>query len=287
MLASPMEMYSRKASNVFFPPDEPGSRFQYFRHLIVARNERVDFATCVLCSVTVHGLASRQVTALWGDVTVDGSVFGGIEVSGGRVTLLADARVEPPPLSAIGGEISVDPNAKTYTSFILSSPRYFYPGQRSFPAKGVGLFCLVALAAAICGGWMQSESFHKRLDAAVRRPVRSALLGVAIVALIYPLLYLAVVSLYMFPPLAYVFYFGTPGFYWFTLAIGFAAVSEWIGSLLVNARPLVARLTGAAVLITLMLIPVAGLFVWLAVILMALGAGGRTLLWPQPAVSAS
>src|SRR5882762_3935314 len=88
---SPMVEFSRKFdTRLFFPPDEPEDRFQYFRHLDVAREERVRYATCVLCSVTVQGSVGEQVTVLWGDATVerDGGVKE-INVNGGRIAVLA------------------------------------------------------------------------------------------------------------------------------------------------------------------------------------------------------
>ena len=65
--------------------------------------------------------------------------------------------------------------------------------------------------------------------------------------------------------------------YWLALAIGLAVVAEWLGSLLGRENRLGARLTGAALLIALMLVPVIGLFVMGAVMLVALGTGACIL----------
>jgi hypothetical protein len=54
--------------------------------------------------------------------------------------------------------------------------------------------------------------------------------------------------------------------YWVAFVIGFAAVTERIGSRFGLANPLGARLSGAGVLIALMLIPIVGLFVMVPVI---------------------
>jgi len=133
-----------------------------------------------------------------------------------------------------------------------------------------------------CGGWLVFGSFRERVEVAVRRPVWSALLGIALIALISPLLRLAVLSLYIFPPLAFLLFFSLPIVYWFVLAIGFAAVAEWIGLRLVRANRLGARLTGAALLIALMLVPVVGPFVMVAVMVVAVGAGTAVLPWQRP-----
>jgi len=107
----------------------------------------------------------------------------------------------------------------------------------------------------------------------VHRPLRIGLFIVLLFALLLALLFLAALSLYLFPPLYSFLYFSIPIAYWFALAIGLAVVAEWLGPLLGRENRLGARLTGAALLIVLMLVPVIGLFVMGAVMLVALGAG--------------
>jgi hypothetical protein len=278
---SPMEEFSYKFNgHVFFPPEGPEDRFQYFQNLVIEPGERVGYATCVLCSITVQGSVGQQATAFWGDVTVEdgGSVVQGINVSGGRITLLAGARVSLPS-SAIGGSLIMEPDVKTNRAFGFSQPLLFYPGQRSWPHSGVPLFALFMLSVSACGGWLVSGSFHQRISEAARRPVRSAFFAILLFVLTLPLLFLAALSLYFFLPLTFFLYIAIPIVYWFVLAIGFAALAESIGSLLGRESPLGGRLTGAALLIALMLVPVLGLFVMLAVVLVAVGVGTAVLPW--------
>ena len=284
VLNSPMAAFSNKFNgHVFFPPDGPEDRFQYFQNLVVAPGERINYVTCVLCSITVQGIVYRQATALWGDVTVEdgGTVGQGVEVTGGRITLLRGSGVNPPPLSAIGGAVLIEPNVKTYPAFVLSHPRLFYAGQRSWPASGVPLFVLFVFLASACGGWLLLGSFRERAENATRRPFRSALFGLLLLALVSPLLYLAVLSLYIFPPLAFLLYLSIPIVYWLTLAMGLAAVAEWIGSLLGRQNRLGSRVTGATLLIVLMLIPVLGLLVLFVAMVVALGVGLGVLPWQR------
>ena len=115
---------------------------------------------------------------------------------------------------------------------------------------------------------------RERVEGAVRRPVASALLGIALLVVILPfLIFLAYVFLHTFPPLTLLLMFLTPIPYWVIFVIGFAAVSERLGSWLGFAHPLGARFSGAGVLIALMLIPIVGLFAMVPVTLVALGAG--------------
>jgi hypothetical protein len=284
VLNSPMAAFSNKFNgHVFFSPDGPEDRFQYFQNLLIAPGDRINYATCVLCSITVLGIVNRQVTALWGDVTVGegGSVGQGIQVTGGRLTLMTGAGVNPPPLSATGGSVLIEPGVKTYPAFAISHPRIFYPGQRSWPDRGVALFVLFVLSASACAGWLLSGPVRERVENALRRPFRSALFGILLFALVWPLLYLTVLSLYIFPPLSFLLYLSIPTVFWLALAMGFAVMAEWIGSLLVRQNRLASRLTGAAILMASMVIPVLGLFVLLAVMVVAPGVGIAVLPWQQ------
>ena len=84
---------------------------------------------------------------------------------------------------------------------------------------------------------------------------------------------------YFAPPLAIVLFFATSLVYWFVVAVGFAAVAESLGSRWWSATGVVARVTGAALLILLMLVPVAGMLVVVALNFVSLGAGMGAFLW--------
>ena len=87
---------------------------------------------------------------------------------------------------------------------------------------------------------------------AVGRPSTSALLGIALLVVLPFLIFLAYVA---FPPLALLLMFLTPIPHWVIFVIGFAAVSQRLGSRLGSAHPLGAPFSGAGVLIALMLSP--------------------------------
>jgi hypothetical protein len=143
----------------------------------------------------------------------------------------------------------------------------------------VTLFIIFALVVATCGGQIASGSFREFVDAGVRHPTRSVFLGIASAAVAPLLLSLTVRVLYIFPVLGFILYLAVPTAYWFVSAIGFAALAEWIGSMLGNQNRLKARLVGAALLSALMLFPILGLFVLLVANFISLGAGSGVLLW--------
>jgi hypothetical protein len=270
---SPMMDLSREVSAVN-PPDRSESRFHYVWNIVIAPGENPAYVTCMLCSITVRGNV-RQATTLWGDLTVEsGGTVERADVYGGRITLMPGARVWMPTLFAYGGPVVVDPSIRVNSSLILSSPRTFYPGQRSWPIEGVAIFVVALLLTSACGGGLVWGRLRERVEGAVRRPVASALLGIALLVVILPFLFfLAYVFLHTFPPLTLLLMFLTPIPYWVIFVIGFAAVSERLGSRLGFAHPLGARFSGAGVLIALMLIPIVGLFAMVPVTLVALGAG--------------
>jgi hypothetical protein len=276
---SPMvDLWNEVAGGSFFPAGQQGNRFQYLTNLVIAPGENRAHAKCVLCSMTVRGSVGTATT-FWGDVTVEnGGSVGRADVWGGRITLMPGAGVWMPTLFAYGGPVVVDPSIRVNSSLILSSPRTFYPGQRSWPGEGVAILVIALLLTSACGGSLVWGRLRERAGGAIRRPVASVLLGVALLVGIPFLFFLVFVFLHMAPLLGLLLMFLTPVPYWVAFVIGFAAVAEQIGSRLGVARPLGARLSGAGVLIAPMLIPIVGLFVMVAVALVSLGAATGALL---------
>lgn len=194
--------YSNKFSNVFFPPDGPKDRFQYFHDLTVVSGERVDYATCVFCSMSVNGIVNRQATTLWGNVTVEagGTVVDGIHVNGGRINLLPGSGIGGHQLYAFGGSVDLEPGADAQRSAIDAWPGYFYPGQRSWPVEGIFFFSLAILPAALCASRLVSESSATRMHEALQRPLSSAIFGVLMLAAPWILLIIAGYSVYLYFP---------------------------------------------------------------------------------------
>jgi hypothetical protein len=61
-----MEELSRTFNrHIFFAPGGPEDRFQYFWNLVIAPGERVRYATCVLCSITVQGFVGSGCDFEW------------------------------------------------------------------------------------------------------------------------------------------------------------------------------------------------------------------------------
>jgi hypothetical protein len=289
--ASPMdELWDVVVDHGYFPTDAPNSRLQYFRSLEIPLGESLSYATCILCSITVRGRAG-EVSAYWGDVTwasgTKVSAGMGTHVNGGRITLEPGVDVWSTPVIANGGAVIAGPSLHLNPLWVRGSPRFFYPGQRSYPKEGVRAFVLLLLFPGVLGGWLIWGRFRTRAEEAVRQPMRSALLGAVLFALLMTYLQGVVsIFLYIFPPLAAIYIVG-PIVCWFAVVSGFALLAERLGSLAGITHRFAARVAGVALLIGLMLIPVVGLFVMVAVAMVTLGAGVRLWRWRKVQLTSS
>jgi hypothetical protein len=270
---SPMSRYLDKFhAGIFFPTSGSHDRMQYFRHLVVARRESVDFATCILCSATIHGSVSRGVMVLWGSVDVDGTVLSEVEAYGGGVYLHPGTNVGGNVL-AIGGPAEIDPSAIVYRALAQSYPSYYYPGQRDLYWRGTGIFALAVTASAIFGLVMAGPRRIARIEGVVRDgTVVSVAAGVGVWLVLPVGLAVGGIVLYLVPVLTFAVWLIVCSVLWLTITTGLAAVCGAIGTV-ARLRGITMRvLAGAGILILLMLIPIVGLFVLLGFLVLAPGA---------------
>ena len=276
--ASPMAELWNVAVNYGLPiPSGPGGRLQYLRRLVIAQREHASRATCILCSVTVLGSAG-EVIAYWGDVTIEtGAGLGpdGIRVNGGRVTLKSGVQTTKPMLLANGGQVIIDPRVEGIDpKLVHASPRFYYPGQRSYPREGLQSFVSQLLLVAVFGGWLPWGRTRGRIEEAAKRPFRSAMVGVVLLIVVLPFFnLLTALFVRVLPWVAGILLFLLPSTYWVVSAIGFSAVAACLGCRLGIASRLGARVAGAVLLIMAMLVPVLGLVTLIPLTLVALGAG--------------
>lgn len=265
----------------------------YFGSFTVPAGEHILSLRCVLCSISVEGHV-ENVKTLWGDVEVkNGGEVQDVWAVGGEIRILAGAKLPSWALIrlwAVGGSVVLDPSVKIERSYvqnqnIISQPGLFYPGQSSFPARGLATFLVFAALTAVCGGGAVSEELRVRSKDTLRRPVGNVVLSGLLLVLAFPLGTLAVILLWAVPPLFVLIYVGAPVAYWLCLVLGFAALAEQTGLLLGARTATTARLTGSATWFALMLIPVVGFFVMVIALLLTLGAVPKALLsrWRIPA----
>jgi hypothetical protein len=89
------------------------SEYTQFGHDIrIGANQKTNDLTCINCSIYVHGQVAGDVTAIHGNVVIDGDA----SVAGDVTAVLGDVRVDKGTkiagdLTAVGGKISRQPEA--------------------------------------------------------------------------------------------------------------------------------------------------------------------------------
>jgi hypothetical protein len=89
------------------------SEYTQFGHDIrIGANQKTNDLTCINCSIYVHGQVAGDVTAIHGNVVIDGDA----SVAGDVTAVLGDVRVDKGTkvagdLTAVGGKVSRQPEA--------------------------------------------------------------------------------------------------------------------------------------------------------------------------------
>jgi hypothetical protein len=89
------------------------SEYTQFGHDIrIGANQKTNDLTCINCSIYVHGQVAGDVTAIHGNVVIDGEA----SVAGDVTAVLGDVRVDKGTkiagdLTAVGGKVSRQPEA--------------------------------------------------------------------------------------------------------------------------------------------------------------------------------
>jgi hypothetical protein len=152
---------------------------------VVGEGEIVAEATCFGCEVVVRGRVLGDTTAILGDVEVTGSAGRGggddVVAIGGAVHVGPRARV-PASVLSLGGQVRVEPGAAV-SSEIDSFPWFPVPGERQPSAEGAASLVALVLAGVLAGAAVvRGKGIAARDTALARRPVRRALIGLALLA---------------------------------------------------------------------------------------------------------
>jgi hypothetical protein len=253
---------------------------RYLRSIEINQGQKVEEVVCIWCSVKVTGTVTGDVVAIGGDVEVSGKVGGDAIASGGRVRLLTGGAVEGEAV-AVGGIFSNEGSAPPKQG-AESVPYVHLPGQRSIHPLGAltftGINCLSAL---IGGAILRSRRSTNLADAILSHPAATVISG-CITMTIWVLLWMAFdtdsrlleIGFWAGQVVTTVLLFcGCTGIAWLAGRLifpGFPPFLKWpAGALIVSA---------------LVLIPVAGLFLWLAAMVAGFGAAvasglGKDALW--------
>ncbi len=263
-------------------------RTSVVRTLVIERGETASDVTCYFCSVRMRGESVGDVTAIGGSVEVDGPVLGDVVAVGGDVRLGPAARVRGDAVT-VGGVADKDPQATTHNNNApVSVPWFFLPGQRLLAWRGVlGLAGFYALLAILFTALLRGRHLE-RLGESMRKWYLIVPVG---------LLLLAVFSFGFnfadrFGRWADWVDYGLAAVLLVLFGAGFAGFAYAIGEAFLLRTTAASVAIGTAALIALQLIPIAGAFAFLLVLVLALGSaawsglgfrgGRREPLFPYP-----
>jgi hypothetical protein len=240
----------------------------YLRSVEIAEGSRVPEVVCIGCSVHVRGIVDGDVVALGGDIEAGGTIQGDAVAVGGRVRLLSSATVNGDAV-AVGGAVDRAGNA-TIRGDADAFPYFFMPGQRSFHPIGAAVFLTVNLSFILLGAAIFGRKRAANIaDAVVRHPLLSGVIGTLLMAA-WVVLWIMMdrnslpirVAAWSGHAIILVFlYCGALGLAWM------------VGRMCAPARPTpVQWLAGSVIWISLLMIPIVGALLWIAAMILALGA---------------
>lgn len=162
-----------------------GDRRSFLRTLVVAESETVDDASCFGCGIVVRGRVRGDTLAVLGGVDVAGEAGRGaaddVIAVGGGVHLAPSARV-PASIVAVGGPVRIDPGA-TASYDVDALPWLHVPGQRQVFLEGAStLAASVLLVVGAGASIVRARGIAARDAALARAPLARLLLGAALVA---------------------------------------------------------------------------------------------------------
>ncbi|MFQ5777716.1 MAG: hypothetical protein ACE5IP_06880 [Terriglobia bacterium] len=235
--------------------------------IVVAAEETLGDAVCFACSIRVEGTASGDAVAIAGNVTVAGTVGADVVAVGGDVRLLSGASAGGEVVS-VGGRVVLDPNA-TLKSGVEKAPYLHFPGQRAFYWRGMLVLILVNLAVVLLGGLILRPRRLENMAGALRRHyLLTPMLGLVLL--------LGVSSSYSLAGLLgqwedwgnnilTIVLLGVP-------LAGYLGIAQLVGTLGARSRhPWGVLVTGAAGTTLLLLLPLIGFLLLLAVFVLGFG----------------
>ncbi len=247
--------------------DEP-ELTQYFRSIRVEADQTTSDAMCFMCPVYVRGKINGDALTLGGDIIVEGEITGDALALGGKIVLAGNSRVDGDAV-AIGGDIERNTGA-VLTGEPDSLPYFHVPGQRSFHPLGLLTFVAANMVFLMLLGYVIPRRRSANLAGAIgSHPLATAIAGILCACLfVFPVVFTkmptrlgtAIVVLVTFAAL-------------FALVYGYLGVALFAGQFTGSGRSRLMTLLAAAGLVTAaLLIPVAGIAVLSAILVLAPGS---------------
>ena len=246
---------------------EAADRQQYGRDIVVQAGETAGDLLCYYCSIQVRGIVNGDAIAIGGGIEIDGTVAGDAVAVGDGIRLGPGAKVGGEAVAA-GGRIErgsqsrVGGDAESNAWFYLPGQRQlFLPSSLLFTAVNVGLVLVAALV-------LRKRRVAAMADTVRQHPMWTLLTGAGVLLLATVLFVVSdhlgwaedVLDMAVSVALGVI------------LAAGYSGLAFWLGRGLPRVAGLFkAVLLGGLLLIFAQLLPILGLFTFLAVLLLAPG----------------
>lgn len=261
----------------------------FFHDITIPAGQKLNSATCFLCSIHVEGELKDDATAQWGNIEVRGAVGGNAVAVAGSVHLYPDAKVQGDVVSVFG-DTALDDRTQVQGDVVASwglIERAPTAQAKSENATGFAVLsklspawrCAVILwvigiaisipLAFLCYWLFGRARLEKMLENFQKRRVTTFLLGaLALAALAGAMLLAAEGSIpeVLEPALTCLLIL--------LLVPGYTAISLWMGRR--DARsPKLALLIGVLLLVTIQVIPILGWILSIVLTIVSLGNPGN------------
>jgi hypothetical protein len=246
---------------------EADERQQYVQDIVIESGETTGDLICYFCSIRVRGTVKGDATALGGRIEIDGQVSGDAVAAGGGIRLGHGAKVGGDAV-ALGGRI--ERGAQTSVAGEAEAEWWFYlPGQRQLFLSSILLYAAVSLGLVAASSLVMRARRVEVLAGTIgKHPVWTLVAGVGVL--------LAATALFIFSgklgEAGEILDTGVTIALAVTLAAGCPGFALWLGRKLPRVQGLLKAVLAGGLLLTLaQLLPVLGVFIFLAVILLAPG----------------
>jgi hypothetical protein len=246
---------------------EETDREQCGRDIFVPAGETAGDVLCFYCSIHVRGTVSGDAIALGGGIEIDGTVAGDAVAAGGGIRLGPGAKVGGDAVAA-GGRL--ERGAQASVGGDAESKAWFYlPGQRHLFLRSSLLFAVVNVGLLLVAALVLRRRRVAVIADTIRQHPLWALLVGAGVLLLATILFVASARVGWAAAVLDTVVCVALGV---ILAAGYAGLAFWLGRGLPRVAGLLkAVLLGGLLLIIAQLVPILGLFAFLAALLLAAG----------------
>ncbi len=248
-------------------PARAQDRLRVARNIAVGPGEAAGDVMCFACSMRVRGTLSGDAVAFAGEIEIEGTPSGDAVAIGGGIRLGPAANLAGDAV-AIGGPIHKEPTSHLAGDQV-PLPWFAFPGQRHLYLRGVASLVGMQLAMFLI---FYALARHRRVEnmagTFAGRPVWSLITGLAVMVVAALLYVLADKLKRCSDPADWMI----TAALMITFELGYVGLCYWLGRKLMRQNaPLVAGLTGVAVLLVLQLVPLVGFFAFVLLFVLASG----------------